>query len=106
MAEMERSWKRLKGDLTMEMAEYIIFGFCIWSWLYPYNIDPQRRNDKGVRMGAGLMWKIGVWVNPKEIPTRAVELERDEHGVYDMHTILVITNANPTTTQSNTEKEW
>ena len=38
--------------------------------------------DKGVRMGAGLMWEnFGVWVNPKKKSSiRAVELERDEHG--------------------------
>ena len=26
----------------MEMAEYIIFGFCIWSWLYPITLIPEK----------------------------------------------------------------
>lgn len=68
----------------MEMTEYIIFGFCILGVGYTsYNIGFREGMDKGVRMGAGLMWeKLWALGKPrKRNPSiRAVELERDEHG--------------------------
>ena len=68
----------------MEMAEYIIFAFCILGVGYTsYNIGFREGMDKGVRMGAGLMWeKLWDMGKPrKRNPSiRAVELQRDEHG--------------------------
>ena len=68
----------------MEMAEYLIFGFCILGVGYTsYNIGFREGLDQGVRMGAGLMWeKLWDMGKPrKRNPSiRAVELQRDEHG--------------------------
>ena len=92
----------------MEMAEYIIFGFCILELVISYNIGFREGMDKGVRMGAGLMWeKLWSMGKPKRNPQlEQLNLREMNMGVYDMHTTSVITNAKPTTTQSNTEKEW
>ena len=64
----------------MEMAEYIIFGFCILGVGYTsYNIGFK----EGISLGAGLMWER-LWDmgkprkrNPR---IRAVELQRDDNG--------------------------